>query len=272
MISVGTFIDEICTSLGKWNIEHKKENIYTFGFLNLFWGLVFFIVLAVVRDSFKFSLESLPLFSLLVILTMAQTFSSLEATVKADRSTFGFIMVGTIPLLLLADFLLGYDISTFHIWGVCVIVMSLLLLFTNHGLGKKGLGYVIFSTVNATFTISIYKYLITNYNSVEGQNIVMFCFIMLFLFIMAVWRGKENPIPFIFKRGFFFQGLGRGIAEVLIGFAFSFAPASIITSAKRGLSVLWSIISGNKFFHENHVVIKATAFLMVIIGLGLLTV
>ena len=68
------------------------------------------------------------------------------------------------------------------------------------------------------------------------------------------------------------QGLGRGVSEVLIGFAYLFAPASVITSGKRGSTVLWSIVSGNKLFHEQHILIKMAAFGLVILGLILLVV
>jgi hypothetical protein len=33
LASLGTLFDEIFLSFGKWEIFHKKENIYTFGFL-----------------------------------------------------------------------------------------------------------------------------------------------------------------------------------------------------------------------------------------------
>jgi len=84
---------------------------------------------------------------------------------------------------------------------------------------------------------------------------------------MSFWKYKENPIKYLFKRKLFFESFPRGISGVLISFAYLYAPASVITSVKRGFSVLWSIISGNKIFHEKHLVIKIISFVLIITGL-----
>lgn len=270
MMTIGTFLDETSSSLGKWNVNHKKESVYTFGFLNLFWGLIFFIAIALYKQEFAFSLNSLGLFVIYIILEIAQTYSSLEATVKADRSTFAFIMVGTVPLLLVVDYILGYQISLLNILGISVIILGLIFLFMNHGLGKRGLGYVIFSTINAVATISLYKYMITNYNSVEALSIVTFAIVLIFLFLMAKLKHNENPFTFLFKDKFLVQSLSRGVSSILISFAYVFAPASFIAGGRRGVAVLAGILSGKAFFNEKHVAIKAVAFILVVFGLILL--
>ncbi len=270
LIIIGTVLDEIASSAGKWNVNHKKEGLYTLGFINYFWATTFFLVIILLRGQFIFNPASLPLFSLLIILEIAQTYSSLHAVTEADRSTFGFLMVGTIPLLLLVDIFLGYPLSFLAIVGISLIVLSLLLLFINHGLSKKGIGYVVFSTFNAFLTISIYKYLITNYNSVETQQFITTFILLISLFIMAIWKTNENPLRFVFKKQFILQSVSRGFATVLVSIAYLYAPTSIITGAKRGTSVLASVISGNKYFHEKHIIIKLISFIFVVLGLVLL--
>ena len=179
-------------------------------------------------------------------------------------------MIGTIPLLLIVDLILGYKIDVLSLIGILVISIGLIILLINHGFNKKGIWYVMFTTVNAVFTISIYKYCITHYNSVEAQQIIVSFFILIFLFIMSSWKSKENPIKFIFKKQFFIQSFSNGIGSVILSFSYLFAPASIITSAKRSSSILWSIVSGNHYFHEKHIIVKIIAFIFIVIGLTLM--
>jgi len=272
LTAIGTFLDEMSLSIGKWEIFNKKENIYTFGFLNQFWIIIIFIIFAILKNNFVFNPASIPILIVFIILEIAQVYFSLHAIIKADRSTFGFLMILTIPLLLLVDVILGYKIGLLSIIGVSIIIFGLIILLINHGLNKKGVGYVIFTAFNAVATISIYKYCITHYNSVEAQQIITSVFILVFLFIMSIWKFKENPFNFIFKKNIFIQSFSKGIAGVVLGFAYIYAPASIITSGKRGFSVLWSILSGNKYFHEKHLFVKILSFILIIVGLIFLVI
>jgi hypothetical protein len=271
LVTASAIMDEISTSIGKWEVQHKKEGIYTYGFLNTFWILVILVIVTLVRDGFVFSLDSLPLFMVLIVLEIAQTYSSLHAIVESDRTTNGFLMILTLPLLLVVDYTLGYQISLPALCGIGVIVLGLIFLFINHGLSKKGIGYVLFSTVNAVATISIYKYMITNYNSVEAQQIVTLSILVVYLFIMARWKSKQNPFLYMFKKEFLAQSIPRGVSGVLISFAYLFASPAVITSAKRGLLVLLSVITGKVYFHEKHIFIKIVSTGLVVVGIVLLT-
>ncbi|PIP68714.1 hypothetical protein COW91_03335 [Candidatus Nomurabacteria bacterium CG22_combo_CG10-13_8_21_14_all_32_8] len=270
LTAIGTFLDEVASSFGKWEITHKKENIYTFGFLNTFWLLIVFIIISLIKDSFLFNTDSIPILGLLIVLEFAQAYSTLHAIEEADRSTLGFIMISTIPLLLVVDKILGYEIDIFNIFGISIIVLGLLILLFNHGINKKGIGYVVFSSINAVATLSIYKYCITNYNSVEAQQIITSIFLLLFLFFMSIWKFKQNPFDSLFKKELLVQSISNGLGGVIISFAYLFAPASIITSGKRASSILWSIISGNRYFHEKHIIVKIISFVFIIIGLTFL--
>ncbi len=265
--AIGTFFSEVSSSFGKWEILHKEENIYTFGFLNYFWVLIIFIIFAVLKNNFVFNSASIPILGVSLILEMAQTYSTLHAIKEADRSTLGFLMIGTIPLLLVVDTILGYKVNLLNIFGISAIILGLIILLFNHGINKKGIGYVIFSTINAVATISIYKYCITHFNSVEAQQIITYSFLLIFLFIMSIWKFKENPLIYLFKKKFLFQSISNGVGGVILSFAYVFAPTSIITSGKRAFSVLWAIISGNKYFHEKYILIKIISFIFIIIGL-----
>lgn len=270
LTAIGTSLDEWAISAGRSEVFSKKENVYTFGFLNYFWIFILLIIIAITKNSFVFNFASIPIMIVFILLEILQVYVSLHATIKADRSTLGFLMIITIPLLLVVDTILGYRLGIYSLVGMSIIIIGLIILLLNHGLNKKGIWYVILSSINAVFTISIYKYCITHYNSVEAQYIISLFFILIFLALMSMWKYKENPLRFIFKRRLFVESFPRGISGVLISFAYLYAPASVITSAKRGFSVLWSIISGNRYFHEKHLVVKIISFVFVAIGLSLL--
>jgi len=99
LAAIGTFFDEFAISAGRSEVFNKKENIYTFGFLNFFWIFILLIIMAIVKNSFLFDIASIPLMIIFIILEILQVYISLHATIEADRSTCGFLMITTIPLL-----------------------------------------------------------------------------------------------------------------------------------------------------------------------------
>lgn len=270
LVIIGALCCEFSVSSGKRDVALHREGLYSYGFLGHLWILVFFVIIALAGGSFVFSAQSIPLLCLFVVLEAAQVYSSLNATVTAHRSTMGFLMVGTVPLLLVVDFLLGYELSVYAVSGVAVIVIGLLVLYINHGLNKKGIGYVLFSMFNAVATISVYKYMITHYNSVAAQQIVTTIVMLGFLYCMAQWKNEGNPLRLLQKRHFLLQSLSQGVGAALFSAAYVYAPASVITGAKRAAGVFWAVVSGNRVFHEKHLIIKMFSLGLVTAGLVLL--
>src|SRR3989338_5661401 len=148
-VLAATFWEEVGSSIGKFQVREKKESIYTFGFLSLLWGTLFLFGTAFVRHEFVFSLASLPTLGIRIILEVLQAHVSILAITRADRSTFGFLRILTIPLLLATDIILGYTIGTNEIIGISVIVVALIFLFINHGIKKEGAWLVIFTAINS---------------------------------------------------------------------------------------------------------------------------
>ena len=265
---ISAFFAEIASSIGKRKVEKHEISVYTMAFLNMFWGaLVFFLIAIFIRKNFQFSIESLPTFSIRAILELAQMHFSYFALAVADRSAFGFVRTGTIPLLLIIDIVLGYAITIFHIIGIFIIAIGFMILFLNHGIRKKGLGFIIFTTINAAVTISLFKYNITNFNSVEAEQGLITVILMIYFFIMAYYTAKENPLSFFKKPIFLTQSVVSGISSVISSFAYIFAPSSIITAARRSFDVLLSIVCGNVYFNEKHLGIKIFAMFFVVSGI-----
>lgn len=271
LLLAATCSAEVGISIGKKAVQRQKQSAYTMGFLDVLWSVVFYALLIVFwRKEFQFSLESLPTFLPRIVLEIILAQITLTAIVRADRSTFNFIRVGTIPLLLFVDAFLGYPISGYHIIGIILIVCALGAIFVSRGIARKGILFCLASMTMAVATISLFKYDITHFNGVEAEQGTMTLVLLLYFVIMARIRARENALAFLFRPRFFLQAFAAGLANVLIAFPYALATASLITAAHRALSVLWAIVSGQVYFHEKHLVLKMALFLLLIAGLGFL--
>jgi hypothetical protein len=274
--------EEVGTSIGKWETLRGKESVFSMGFLNSLWTTLFLLVLAFIipKDffatdfphGFVFSMASLPTFLPRVGLEILQAYATVHATVRAERSTFGFLRVITIPLLLVTDIILAYSVNLHQIAGMSLIIASLILLFINHGIKREGAWLVVLTAVNAVATTTLFKYDITHFNSVAAEQVLISLVLLVFFFIMALTRAKENPLRLLARPVFFTQSLLMGMGGVLISFAFLFSTASVIMTAKRAFTILFSILSGHVYFREKKLWIKVVCLILIATGLVFLAV
>ncbi|OGY51191.1 MAG: hypothetical protein A2951_00780 [Candidatus Buchananbacteria bacterium RIFCSPLOWO2_01_FULL_56_15] len=273
LVTIGTFFQEISDSIGKYKVENQEESPFAMGFLSLFWGTILFALISLVnRDAFVFSLNSLPTFSVRLILEIVQLYVTVFAIIKADRTTFNFVRTITIPLLLLADLTLGYHIGFPARVGMSVIVFTLLVLFSTRSIKKEGIGLVAFTAVNAVITLSLFKYDITHFNSVAAEQLLIYFVLLVCFFILATFRAKENLFVFLTKPIFLLQSASTGFGGVIESFGFNFGAASVMVAAKRSSAIFWSLIAGKTFFREKHMVFKFLVFFVLLIGLVLLAI
>jgi len=273
LASIGTFFEEISTSFGKWEISRKVESPFTFGFLQLFWGGVILLGIALVRPGlFVFSTASLPTFLPRVILEIVQVHVTVVAIAVASRSTFGFIRVLTVPLLLGVDVFLGLVPTPFQIAGIALTVAVIILLFRNHGIERRGALLTLATAVNAVATLSLYQYDIRHFNSVVAEQLIISAVLIAYLAVVSVIATREHPFRLLARRATFAQSVVMGVGGVIEGFAVLFAPISIVLAAKRSSAVLWSVIGGRLAFHEQHLLLKAAAVILLATGLILLAV
>jgi drug/metabolite transporter (DMT)-like permease len=270
LIAVGELFAEASATIGRYEVKHRKETLYSMGFLSGFWATVFLLIYSLTWGEFRFSMESLPTFGLRLILETILLFFTLQATITADRSTFAFLRTFTIPLLLVVDIALGYALSIPQIFGISLIVIALLILLLNHGLSRRGKILSLLSALTAVATISLYKYNITYFNSVEADQALTHIFLLIVIVIAAKVHTGENVMRQMFRPLFFAQSLLAGIATVLMSFAFLFAPPSVIMAVKRSLEILGAIVSGRTYFHEKHVLLKLLACALVAGGITLM--
>jgi hypothetical protein len=271
LILIGEIFAQIGTSIGKYEVSQKKESFYAMGFLHSVWASIFLLLMVVFwQGEFRFTYASLPTFALRALLEVILVFVAIHAVLKADRSTFSFLRVLTLPFLLMVDVALGYSISVFQMVGISSVVIALIFLFLNHGLSRQGKLLSLLSALLAVGTISLYKYNITNFNSVEGEQVVMH-FIILFVIIITAWiKGHENVFKTLASPLFIFQSLAAGLASVFISFAYLFASASVITTTKRSFELISSMVFGRAYFSEKHFAIKFIAFVLIVAGVGLM--
>lgn len=267
---LATLFLEVSSAIGKIEVSRKKESIYALGFLALFWSCIWFLILIFYRGGLVFSMESLPTFIVRIALEIIVAELGIRAIVKADRSTYSYIRVVTIPAILLVDLMLGYSLDIKQFFGILVILSSVVLVLSMREIDKRGLGLVAAGSLLAAGTISLYKYNITHYNSVETEQFLAQAFLVIY-FMFAIRRaGQESPFKMLFTNPFAAQSLTHGLASVASSFAFVFAPASIVVTVERASSILWAIISGNHYFHERYLFHKIGIFVVISLGIFLL--
>ncbi len=273
LTSLATFFGEIGDLVGKKQAGMGRQDALAMGFFNYFWAGVIFLAVVIYKSTFAFSIGSLPTFIPRAILEIVQTHLMMLAIIRADRSTYGFIRVLTMPLLLCVDLLLGYALSSHQIFGIGVIAFTLLVIFLSDKVGKKGRWLVLATAVNAAATTSLFKYDITHYNSVEAEQLIITVILLIYFWIAGLmFSGKNNFKRMFSSRIFFFQSLIQGFAGAVESFAYPFAPASIIMAVKRSSATTWSMLSGQFVFSEKNFAFKASLLVLLIGGIVLLAV
>ncbi len=271
LVALGEIAAQIGAAMGKWEAARKHESYFTLGFLTFFWSTPILLLWGTVGPgTFVFSLESLPTFTLRAILEVGVIYAGVHALVAADRSTFSFLRTLTIPLLLLVDLALGYTLAAGQIAGMALIIIAGFLLAAKNGLSRNGKVFALLSALFAVGTISLFKYNITHYNSVEAEQFFQHLIILVVIWVAAYMKNGENLFRAFKKRALFEQSLFAGIASVLMSFAFLFTTASVITTVKRSIEIIGSIVLGRAYFHEHHIVLKLGAGLLIVAGIVLI--
>src|SRR3989344_6855322 len=152
-----TFLTEISDTIGKKKVAEKAVSKYTVGFLTTVFGILFFVFTAWSLNVFYFSLESLPTFIPRVILEILLGYITVTVLGQADRSTFGFIRVLTIPLLFSVDLLMGYPVVGTQMIGMAIIAGAIVFVSCARGFSKKNLPLLILGSTIAVATLSLYK-------------------------------------------------------------------------------------------------------------------
>lgn len=270
LAGISAVFDEIAFSIGKKKMSDGLVSHYTFGFLIQFLSALFITAIGFVFSDLGFSLDSLPTFIPRVLVAILMVQLLVIAIAKVDRGVFGFIRLATIPLLLGTDLVLGYSLSNLQILGIVLIVIPIGILFYSELSKSKGMFLVLAVAVLAAIDLSLYKYDISHFNSVESEQAIIALIISLYFFLTATLIRGENPLVFLREKIYVAQASSSGIAYVVNSFAYLYAPASVINTAFRGFAVLFAILTGTFYFEERGFLMRALLFLVMVIGLVLL--
>ena len=258
---------EVSDIIGKSSIQKHRASVYTVGFLTLIFGIIFFSINALLRGVFIFSPESLPTLTLRIILEIILSVITITALGRANRSTFGFVRTLTIPLLFVVDLIMGYSVGGFQMFGMFLISADVLFVSLSKKVDKRGIGLLFFSATLPVATISLYKYDINNFNSVEAEQIIVSFCLLIFFCGAAILKAKENPFAYLKKPRFILQATMSGLASAVGGFAYAFLAPSVATTALRAGSVLSATLSGDFYFKEKHRLLKIAIATGIIGGL-----
>jgi multidrug transporter EmrE-like cation transporter len=270
LVLVGNFFEELSASASKHAFTGRVFTYVLYGFLVESISVIFFGGTALIGGfSLAYNTHALPLFTLRVITEFLQCEVVFRALAIADRSTFGFIRVLTIPLLLLVDIMMGYTITNLQFLGIGIILVVLLAYFASGKIQGKGMGLALMSALLSVLDLTLYKYDITHYNVAAISQLYVALALFLIYGVRLVSSKEERSLLVQMKAhpllGLVF--VSQGFSSLLVSLAYQYAPASLILAFSRGVSVLWSLISGVFYFHEERVLKKTFAFALIILGL-----
>jgi hypothetical protein len=270
IILFSTLSQEVADSFGKKAAARRQASAYGLAFLGFFWVAVFMAGSLLVGAEFRLQAASLPTLVPRIVLECAIAYLSAVSVIRMERSAMGFLRLLTIPLLLATDLIMGYRITVWEMLGIGLLLAGMAWVFSRSRGSRKGGGYVVLLALVGVATASLYKYDITHFNSIAGEQLVVALSVMLFFSVVARLKGLPQPIRLVAKPLTGTQSLAGGLAFAVESFAYMYAAPSVIVSIKRGLALLWSIAFGHKWFNERGLAVKLRAASIAVAGLVLL--
>ncbi|NQU98320.1 DMT family transporter [Candidatus Woesearchaeota archaeon] len=189
--------------------------------------------------------------------------------------------ISPVFLLIIAYFILGESPEAKQYFGVFLLILgaySLEVGITNKGLlepikiflKSKIIHYVIFSMVVFSITATFDKFIITNYTNFQTHFFLLMIFTSINYMLVDSYRFGYREIIIGLKKDFKFH-LGSSIFLFLGNFfyfsavSFPSAPISLLIPLKR-TSTLFTTIFGGKLFHEENLLVKVLACIIMIWG------
>ncbi len=251
---IWTLLTETNNSIQK--IKTKKYHILKVWAITSFFWMLTFSTAIIYKLYFHnielyFNQESLPFIIIRILLEIAQSYVTVMAIKYCDRSTFSFLRILTIPLLVIADIMLWYQFTNLSFIGIWIILLSFLVFNTKKkSLNFKWRKFAIFTAINAVITLSLFKYSIAHFwNSLEIDQLIMTS--AIFIFFLIYWAVKTKSFvlkPLIKEKIFIVQWLAIWLASMAISYSYLYLNASEATSIVRAWWIFWSIVAWILFF------------------------
>lgn len=273
---IWTFFAEINSSISKHKL--KKHDILKLWVISSFFWMMVFLWLWIYKFlssdlTLNFNPDSIPLLSLRVFLEIVQSYFTILAIKHADRSTFSIIRIITIPLLVIADILLWYTFTNYSLIWILIILLSFIIFNTKiKTINLKWGYYVLFTAVNAVFTLSLFKYSITTYgNSVEVDQFIVILSTLLFFIAHNHIKKQECAIKLLIKEKIFLLlWITIWISMIVLSYSYLYLNTSEATAIKRAGEMLWSILFWFYYWKEDNFIKKLLFATCIIIWLVLM--
>jgi hypothetical protein len=267
---IGTVLEEAGNSLAKASVKLKIESVNTLGFLSNSWSTIFFVALTVIRWP-EMHIATWPTLLLRLPLEIIPAWFTVRAIAYCARSTFGFVRVTTIPLLLLADMVMGYHLDPYQMMGISLITFTLLFLYANHGFDRRGLFYAFAASLMPVVTSTLLKYNLNHGNSLELEQ-AMVGLTLTAYFYLQTRRAGEKPFRLLSKPIVLSQVLVHALGGVVLSYGFNLITPSVHMAAKRSTTVMASLVSGRYVFKEKKMGLKIAAMAICVLGIILLAI
>jgi drug/metabolite transporter (DMT)-like permease len=167
---------------------------------------------------------------------------------------------------------MGDTITNIEFLGIGIILVVLLAYFAGGKIHGKGMGLALASALLSVVNLTFYKYDISHYNAAAVSQ--LYVSLALFsIYAVRLMLSKEDRALLVQMKAHPLLGLSfvsQAFSSLLVSLAYQYAPASLILAFSRACSVLWSLISGVFYFHEENVLRKAFAFALIVVGLFVL--
>ncbi|MBP7057338.1 hypothetical protein KBB08_02510 [Candidatus Gracilibacteria bacterium] len=268
MVVAACFI-EIGAYLSKHEVENHHESLQAMMFLNTFCSAFLFLAVALWNDA-SFVIYSWPILVLGAVFSIVSALVGSIATIKSQMSQAGLFRLASIPLLLLVDYFLGYDISPLQFGGIAMILAILVMLSFKHEWDKPSVRWLMLNAFLVVIDVTLYKYSIDRVASLEMIQLMYRFSLLLYCILVMRLANKEHVLRHLATPIAWWQSAVIAIGAVLSGFAFSYGPPSIILAAYRSAQAFWSLIIGALFFYERSLAIKILILVFLIFGVTLL--
>lgn len=270
LVVIAALFVEIGCSIAKHEHSKHSEDIWGLIFINSLVALAIYIGVGIYRGTLDFVVQSWPILTMAVLLNLTSNFVGNMTTLKSSRSMAGVFKMLTVPLLTITDYLLGYDISPVQILGIGLVVLTIIGLIKRDAWHKSSTKWLMLNTIMNVFTITIYKYSIDHIATVETFQVINLVLLIIGSILAARIFTQQNLFKLLTHPFALLQAGSMGLGSALDGFAYSYAPASIINAAYRSAQSFWTLVSGSFYFHEHKIFTRVVAVIFLIGGVFLL--
>lgn len=266
------FFEEVSSSLGKKSIAKKEESPYAFLFITYFVGALVYVAASIgAKLPFIFSVESIPTFTVKIILEMLLSYVAVKSLTSFDRSFFSLSRMMTIPFVLIIDAVLGTTLPFYQIVLLFLMLVVFAVLCVHNKVSFKKLYLALPLAVLPAFTIILLKYNISHFNSVFAEQVVSLSLLALWALVTDIILTKENPLRLLTHPIILAQATCSGVASIAGSYAYNYGSATIITALRRAFSLLTSLLSDVFFFKKKTKRATVVAIIALFILLFLLT-